>query len=115
VPPIAAPGVADEIRPVDAEPVEDVDDRARAVVECERCAELFAAAMAGWVDEDHGAPIAEVFGLCCPHVPGHQQAWPEQHRFASAFDADPKPSEGGIEKALGHASTLRRTTNLTQT
>ena len=85
----AAPRVADEVRPVDPEPVEDVDDAAGAVGEVEHGGELLALAVTRRVDEDDAATIGEVVGLRRPHIAGHQQARPEHHRLAATASLYP--------------------------
>jgi len=58
--------------------------------------------MTGRIDEDDFSPGAEVFGLCGPHVAGHEQARPEHHGLAGAASADPHPPERGVDRLFVH-------------
>jgi hypothetical protein len=85
----SAPRVADEVGPILAERVEDVDDAAGAVGEIERRRELLALPVTRRVDHDDAVTIAEVVSLGGPHVAGHQQAGPEHQRVAATADLYP--------------------------
>jgi hypothetical protein len=93
-----APGVADEVRALDPESVEHIDDALRALFEREWCSESLAFAVAGGVHQDDPMVGSEVAGLCQPHVAVHQEARPEHDWLTAAPNAHAHVAECGVER-----------------
>jgi hypothetical protein len=79
-----------------------VHDGARAIIETECGGELLALAMAGRVNKDDAATVAEVVGLGSPHVSGHQEARPEHHASPSPRVLHPYPPQRGVDHVSFH-------------
>ena len=96
----AAPGIADEVRLVDTEPIEDVDHAAGTVVETEQLRQRLATALPGRVDQHHLPARDEIAGHPVPHVTGHQQAGPENDRRTGSPYLQPNSAENSVHRLL---------------